>query len=200
MSLNPIFSFGCTCSIWKFPGQRSNPCYSRDVSYSNDNTRSLIHCIQGNSMSPFLLHYFRRILIFFFFFFFCFLGPHPWHTEVPGLGVESEPWPSAYTTAIVMPEPSCVCSLYHSWQQCQILNPLSEASDGTHILRFLLLSHNRNSRRNVFLFCAVLQFYFSNFLKRNLNKTNRKHYLWLKCFIQWSCDYLINHSSSSKGR
>ena len=24
------------------------------------------------------------------FFFFCFLGPHPWHTEVPRLGVKSE--------------------------------------------------------------------------------------------------------------
>ena len=26
---------------------------------------------------------------FFFFFFLCFLGPHPQHTEVPSLGVES---------------------------------------------------------------------------------------------------------------
>ena len=27
---------------------------------------------------------------FFFFFFFAFLGPHPWHMEVPSLGVELE--------------------------------------------------------------------------------------------------------------
>ena len=34
-----------------------------------------------------------RIFSFFsffsFFFFFCFLGPHPWHMEVPGVGVKS---------------------------------------------------------------------------------------------------------------
>ena len=30
------------------------------------------------------------VVLFFFFFFFCFLGPHLWHTEVPGLGVKSE--------------------------------------------------------------------------------------------------------------
>jgi len=31
-----------------------------------------------------------RFLLFFFFFFFCFLGPHPWHMEVPRLGVQLE--------------------------------------------------------------------------------------------------------------
>ena len=30
------------------------------------------------------------IFLAFFFFFLVFLGPHPWHMEVPGLGVESE--------------------------------------------------------------------------------------------------------------
>ena len=40
---------------------------------------------------------------------FCFLGPHSQHMEVPRLGAESE------------------------LQQRQILNPLSEARDGTHI-------------------------------------------------------------------
>ena len=70
------------------------------------------------------------------FFFFCFLGPHPWHREVPRVGIESELWPLAYTTATAtaMPDPSRVCHLHHSSWQCWILNPFSEARDQTHIL------------------------------------------------------------------
>ena len=40
---------------------------------------------------------------FFFFFFFCFLGPYPWHIEVPRLGVKSElqlpPHTTVYATS-----------------------------------------------------------------------------------------------------
>ena len=54
--------------------------------------------------------------------------------EVPRLGVESELQLPVYTTATATRDPSCICSLYHSSQQHQILNPLSEARDRTHIL------------------------------------------------------------------
>ena len=54
--------------------------------------------------------------------------------EVPRLGVKSELQLLAYTAATAMSDPSCVFDLHHSSQQCQILNPLSEARDGTHIL------------------------------------------------------------------
>ena len=30
------------------------------------------------------------IFIFYIYIYFCFLGLHPWHTEVPRLGVQSE--------------------------------------------------------------------------------------------------------------
>ena len=53
--------------------------------------------------------------------------------EVPRLGVESELQPLA-TAIIATPDPSHVCNLGLSVQQRQILNPLSEARDGTHIL------------------------------------------------------------------
>ena len=43
--------------------------------------------------------------------YFCFLGPYPWHMEVPRLGVKS----------------AVAAGLHHRPQQCQILNPLSEA-------------------------------------------------------------------------
>ena len=40
----------------------------------------------------------------------------------------------AYSTATAMADPSRVCSLHHSSQQCPIFNPLSGARDQTHIL------------------------------------------------------------------
>ena len=64
-----------------------------------------------------------------------FLGLHLQYIEVPRLGVESELQLPAYATVTAMPEPSCVCDLiYHSSQQCQIVNPLSKARDQTRIL------------------------------------------------------------------
>ena len=38
------------------------------------------------------------------------------------------------TVAGLIPDPSHVCALHHSSQQCQIPNPLSEARDQTRIL------------------------------------------------------------------
>ena len=54
--------------------------------------------------------------------------------EVPKLGVESKLQLPTYTTATVTQDPSHVCDLHHSSQQCQILNPLSEARDRTRSL------------------------------------------------------------------
>ena len=62
--------------------------------------------------------------------FFCllsFLGRHPWHVEVPRLGVEFELQLLAYTTATATWDLSCVCDLHHSSWQGWILSPLSEA-------------------------------------------------------------------------
>ena len=63
-----------------------------------------------------------------------FLGPHPWHMEVPWLGVELELQLLAYTTATAMWNPSYICDLYHSSQQSQIPDPLHEARDQTQVL------------------------------------------------------------------
>ena len=54
--------------------------------------------------------------------------------EVPRLGIESKLQLSAYTTAIAMQDLSCVCDLYRSHSNSQILNPPSEARDPTRIL------------------------------------------------------------------
>ena len=88
-------------------------------------------------------------IIWFFFFFFCFLGPHLWHMEVPRQGVKLEQL-QAYATVMAMPDPNWVCKLHCSSWQPQILNPPSEARDGTRILMYAsqvcnLLSHSGNS-------------------------------------------------------
>ena len=74
----------------------------------------------------------KRRAVFCLFFF--FLGPHPRHTEVPRLGVESELQLAAYTTATATCDPSHICDLHHCSRQRRILNPLSEARDRTCIL------------------------------------------------------------------
>ena len=91
------------------------------------------------------------ILLLLLLYIYIFLGLYPQYMEVSRLGVEWEL--PAYTTAT--PGPSLVCHLHHSSQQHQILNPLSEARDQTHILMdtswiLSLLSRNRNSPRTYF--------------------------------------------------
>ena len=55
-----------------------------------------------------------------------FLEPHPWHMEVPRLGVESELQLPAYTTATATQDLSRACNIPHSSQQRQIPDPPSE--------------------------------------------------------------------------
>ena len=78
-----------------------------------------------------LFKFFFNIMHLWLLFFSCccfvFLGPHPWHMEVPRLGIKSELQLPACTTATAMQDPSCVCNLHHSSWQHQILNPLNEA-------------------------------------------------------------------------
>ena len=54
--------------------------------------------------------------------------------EVPRRGVVLELQLPAYTTATATRDPSHFCDLCSNSQQFQILNPLSEARDGTRIL------------------------------------------------------------------
>ena len=76
-----------------------------------------------------------KILIFFFFFFglLSFLGLHPWHTEAPRQGAESELQLPAYATATATGYLSRIFHLHHSSQQRRSLNPLSEARNRTRI-------------------------------------------------------------------
>ena len=67
----------------------------------------------------------------------------------------------AYAPATAMPDLSCICDLCFSLGQCRLLNPLSESSDLTHILRGTSrvlnpLSHSRISLFVDFLMMAIL--------------------------------------------
>ena len=57
---------------------------------------------------------FSLSLSFIYLFFLSFLGPLPWHMEVPRLAVKSELWLLATATAIATRAPSHVCDLHHS--------------------------------------------------------------------------------------
>ena len=92
--------------------------------------------------------------IFFLPFFFFFLGLHPWHMEVLRLGVEQELQLPAYTTATATGDPSHVCDLHRSSQQCRIPDPLSRARERTRILmdtsRICFLCIARGTSRRYF--------------------------------------------------
>ena len=61
--------------------------------------------------------------------------------EVPRLRVKSELQLLAYTTNTATQDLSCICDLHHSSQQRRILNPRSEARDGTGNLMVLSRIH-----------------------------------------------------------
>ena len=56
------------------------------------------------------------------------------HIKGPRLGVKLELQLPATAIATATQDMSHISDLHHSSQQCQILNPLSEAKDQTHIL------------------------------------------------------------------
>ena len=72
--------------------------------------------------------------IFIFIFIFCILGQHPWHMEIPRLGVKLELQLPAFASATAIQNPSHICNLHHSSWQCWIPDPLSKARDRTCIL------------------------------------------------------------------
>ena len=95
----------------------------------------------------------QEYLLFAFLF---FLLLHLRHMEGPRLGAEWELQLPAYTTATATQDLSLVFDLHHSLWQCQILNPLSEDTDQSHIFKdtgqvLNSLSHSGNPQENLLL-------------------------------------------------
>ena len=135
---NFFFHFCCTQGKWKFLGEGLKLHHSSHQSCYSDNARSSTFWATRNSKC-FILKVVGFFFLFCFLFLFVFLvfcpfRAHPQHMEVPRLGVESEVFLPAYTTATAMPDPSHICDLHCSPWQRQILNPLSKARDRTCIL------------------------------------------------------------------
>ena len=61
---------------------------------------------------------FFLISMIIYLFIFVFLPPHPWHMEVPRLGIEWELQLPATATVTATRDPSCICNIHHSSQQC----------------------------------------------------------------------------------
>ena len=104
-----------------------------------------IGCLKIMEYQVFWLYFLKLSL------FFCFLGPNPQHMEVPRLGVKSDLQLLAYTIATAVQDPSLICDLHHSSQQCRILNQLSERGQGSNLKphsfssHLFLLCQDRNS-------------------------------------------------------
>ena len=84
--------------------------------------------------SPNHYHSKGRITIIIFVCFCFFFRAHPWHMEVPKLGVELELHLLGYTTATATWDPSSICNLHFSSQQHWVFNPLIQDRDWTCIL------------------------------------------------------------------
>ena len=76
-----------------------------------------MHCFISEHFMYFILALFFPV----------FLGPHLWHMEVPGLGVELELQPPAYTRATATQDLKRICDLHRCLWQRRILNPLNKA-------------------------------------------------------------------------
>ena len=87
------------------------------------------HSLTLSHSDIYIINYFYFIL---FIYLLIFLGPHPWRMEVPRLGVETELYLLAYTTATAMQDPSRICDLHHSSLQRWILNP-NERGQGSNL-------------------------------------------------------------------
>ena len=84
--------------------------------------------------------------------------------KVPRLGVKLELQLLVYTTNTAMQDLSHICNLYHSSQQCRILNPLGEDRDRTRTLMdtswFITAEPRRECPKKIFfVFLGPLQWH-----------------------------------------
>ena len=109
------------CSLPHIPPALPTAVKAALLKYKSHHSTSTLSAAAASSSS-----------FFFFLLSFVFLGPYPWHMEVPRLGVQSELQLPTCTTATR--NPSCLCDLHHSSWQCRILSLLSKARDRIRVL------------------------------------------------------------------
>ena len=140
--------FCCTCGVWNFPGQESNPHGTHHSCHLRHSCKcwivnSLQHMGISNSQASCLLSRMKQepwemqlppstyLYYYYYYYYYCFLGPQSWHMEVRGRIQVQLP---ADTTGEATWDPSHICGLHYSSWQCRILNSLREGRDRTHNL------------------------------------------------------------------
>ena len=104
--------------------------------------------VENMFLPPKIHHWdkYKIIQIFWFFFFFLFFlfraTPVAYAYESSRLGVTSELQQSAYTTATAMPDPICICNLYHNFYSStgsltHWVRPAIKPSSSWTLVRFL---------------------------------------------------------------
>ena len=128
----------------------------------------------------------------YFILFYCScLWLHSQHMEVPRLEVESELQLLTYTIAAARAttDLSRSCGLHHSSWQHQILSPLSEAREHTHILR---------DTSWICFPCATVLPYFILFFRVTpvaYGNSQARGQIWAVATQQRSCVYNLYHNS-----
>ena len=128
-------------------------------------------------------------------------GAHPRHMEVPRLRVESEPQLTGLHHSCSNPGSEGVCNLYHSSQQCQILNPLIKARDQTYYWSWILvgfvttepqwelLKSSQRVRLVSTIFATVFHLFFISAIS-NFNWAFLYHSIFL---FSWHITYTHTH-------
>ena len=133
-STEPVESWICGCIVAPYPAPSSS--FPRQVRRAGEvETQGLLWpLLQPSSSCPkqcLSQACFSFFLFFFFLVFVSFLGPHPRHVEVPRLGGRIGAVATGLRHSHRTWDLSCICDLYHSSRQHQILNPLGKARNPT---------------------------------------------------------------------
>ena len=101
-------------------------------------TTMLCQCLSWVSSGQYLLRLHNKIFNIFFLFW-IFLTAAPAANGNSRARGRIRAAAMVYLTVVATLDPSHICDLYHSLQQCWILNQLSEARDGTRMLTDTML-------------------------------------------------------------
>ena len=138
----------------------------------------------AGSFGWFLFYFypFLYFIIFLFLSLFSFYIRTRRHVEGARLGVQSELYPPACTTAAATPDPSCICDLHHSSGQRRILNPLSKARDRTcHLTVPSRISFHFAMRGNSYVGFLTPILQFSTKITYELDVDGRGGEAWEGC-------------------
>ena len=147
------------------------------VAANKEFLRKTLPFCSGQKSTSSMIAYETAILCLFIFlifnfnfnFFWVFLGLYQQHMEVPRLGVKSELQLLTYATATATQDLSHIYDPHHSSWQRQILNPLTEAKDRTHVLTDASRVHYRRATVGTPILCILKGFPLKESMRKSLS-------------------------------